>query len=206
MKSAKVYDRAYFDKWYRSRRHAVGQRADLVRQVTFAVAAAEMVLAQPIASVLDLGAGEGRWQPILRRLAPMPPTSASIPASGRCADGARRATSGSGRSISSGTLTSAADTTWWWRSTYCITSARIRCAARRGLDCAAHRRGGVSPDLRAGRRDGGRPPANSSRGPLPPTGGCSRQPGWSSWAWRSGPRNAGRATWPRWSAPPARGF
>ena len=70
MTRPKVYDRAYFDKWYRGRRHAVWQRADLVRQVTFAVAAAEMVLAQPIASVLDLGAGEGRWQPVLRRLRP----------------------------------------------------------------------------------------------------------------------------------------
>ncbi len=70
MTRPKVYDRAYFDKWYRSRRHAVWQRADLVRQVTFAVAAAEMVLAQPIATVLDLGAGEGRWQPVVRRLRP----------------------------------------------------------------------------------------------------------------------------------------
>jgi SAM-dependent methyltransferase len=34
------------------------------------VAAAEYVLARPVRSILDVGAGEGRWQPILRKLRP----------------------------------------------------------------------------------------------------------------------------------------
>jgi SAM-dependent methyltransferase len=38
--------------------------------VRFTLAAAEYVLARPVRSVLDVGAGEGRWQPILRKLRP----------------------------------------------------------------------------------------------------------------------------------------
>jgi len=68
--TAKRYDRAYFDKWYRSRRHAIGSRTDLAREVAFAVAATEVFLARPLRSVLDVGAGEGRWQPALHRIRP----------------------------------------------------------------------------------------------------------------------------------------
>lgn len=67
---AKRFDRAYFDRWYRHPTHRIGTRADLTRLVHFAVAAAEYVLARPIRSVLDVGAGEGRWAPVLRRLRP----------------------------------------------------------------------------------------------------------------------------------------
>ncbi|MBK6495835.1 MAG: class I SAM-dependent methyltransferase [Gemmatimonadetes bacterium] len=66
----KRYDQAYFDRWYRDPAHSVGSRADLVRQVTFAVAVTEQLLCRPIRSVLDAGAGEGRWQPLLHRLRP----------------------------------------------------------------------------------------------------------------------------------------
>jgi 2-polyprenyl-3-methyl-5-hydroxy-6-metoxy-1,4-benzoquinol methylase len=66
----KRYDRAYFDRWYRDRRHAIGTRADLAREVAFAVAAAERVIGRPVRSVLDVGAGEGRWQPVIHRLRP----------------------------------------------------------------------------------------------------------------------------------------
>jgi SAM-dependent methyltransferase len=66
----KRFDNAYFDKWYRHPKHRVGTRADLTRMVRFAVTAAEYVLARPVRSVLDVGAGEGRWQPILRSLRP----------------------------------------------------------------------------------------------------------------------------------------
>lgn len=66
----KKYDQAYFNRWYRDPHHAIGGRADLERQVRLAVAAAEQVLARPVASVLDVGAGEGRWQPVLRALRP----------------------------------------------------------------------------------------------------------------------------------------
>jgi trans-aconitate methyltransferase len=65
---AKRYDRAYFDRWYRDRR--IGSPADLARTVALAVAVTEQVLARPLRSVLDVGAGEGRWQPVLRRLRP----------------------------------------------------------------------------------------------------------------------------------------
>lgn len=64
----KRYDRAYFDQWYRDRR--IGSPADLARTVALAVAVTEQVLARPLRSVLDVGAGEGRWQPVLRRLRP----------------------------------------------------------------------------------------------------------------------------------------
>ena len=68
--AVKRYDRAYFDRWYRDRRHAIGSKADLEREVGFAISAAELVLTRPIRSVLDVGAGEGRWQPVIQRLRP----------------------------------------------------------------------------------------------------------------------------------------
>jgi SAM-dependent methyltransferase len=64
----KSYGRAYFDKWYRERR--IGSPADLSRLVAVAVALTEQLLARPLRSVLDVGAGEGRWQPVLQRLRP----------------------------------------------------------------------------------------------------------------------------------------
>jgi SAM-dependent methyltransferase len=64
----KRYDRAYFDRWYRVRR--IASHADLLRAVALAVALTEQVLARPLQSVLDVGAGEGRWQPALARLRP----------------------------------------------------------------------------------------------------------------------------------------
>ncbi len=66
----KSYDLAYFDRWYRDPRHVERQRAFLRRQVALAVAMTEWVLERPIASVLDLGAGEGRWFRELRRVRP----------------------------------------------------------------------------------------------------------------------------------------
>lgn len=66
----KRYDKAYFDRWYRDSRHAIGTRADLQREVHFALAATEQLLARPVRSVLDVGAGEGRWQPVLNKLRP----------------------------------------------------------------------------------------------------------------------------------------
>jgi SAM-dependent methyltransferase len=66
----KVFDSGYFQKWYRHPDYRVGTAADLARLVRFALTAAEYVLARPVRSVLDVGAGEGRWQPILRKLRP----------------------------------------------------------------------------------------------------------------------------------------
>lgn len=66
--SGKRYDRAYFDRWYRGGGALAG--ADFERQVALAVALAESVIAGPIRRVLDVGAGEGRWYPVLARLRP----------------------------------------------------------------------------------------------------------------------------------------
>jgi 2-polyprenyl-3-methyl-5-hydroxy-6-metoxy-1,4-benzoquinol methylase len=65
----KRYDRAYFDRWYRGADAPKGG-AELCRNVHLAVAVAESVLARPVASVLDVGAGEGRWQPVVHALRP----------------------------------------------------------------------------------------------------------------------------------------
>ena len=68
--NAKRYDRRYFDRWYRNPSRRVKGPAELARKAALAVAAAEAVLGRPLRSVLDVGAGEGRWQPVLQRLRP----------------------------------------------------------------------------------------------------------------------------------------
>jgi SAM-dependent methyltransferase len=67
---SKRYDRAYFDGWYRDSAQSVGSRAALRRNVALAVAVTESILARPLRSVLDVGCGEGRWQPILHEMCP----------------------------------------------------------------------------------------------------------------------------------------
>lgn len=66
----KAYDRAYFDRWYRNERTRVVERHDVERKALLAIAAAEYMLARPVESVLDVGCGEGAWQPVLARLRP----------------------------------------------------------------------------------------------------------------------------------------
>jgi SAM-dependent methyltransferase len=65
----KRYDQHYFDRWYRGRGrvHAAG---DVERKVALAVAAAEYFLRRKLRNVLDVGCGEGAWQPYLRALRP----------------------------------------------------------------------------------------------------------------------------------------
>jgi SAM-dependent methyltransferase len=65
-----VYDRQYFDKWYRNPHHRVKSATELARQVAFVLRAAEWVLARPVRSVLDVGCGEGQWRAALRRHRP----------------------------------------------------------------------------------------------------------------------------------------
>lgn len=67
---SKTYDRAYFDKWYRSADHAVGSPAELRRKVAMAVAQAEYYLGRPIRTVLDVGCGEAPWRAHLKALRP----------------------------------------------------------------------------------------------------------------------------------------
>lgn len=66
----KSYDRAYFDRWYRHERTRVVERQDVERKALLAVAAAEYMLGRPVERVLDVGCGEGAWQPVLARLRP----------------------------------------------------------------------------------------------------------------------------------------
>ena len=66
----KVYDRAYFEKWYRHPRHAVASRAELARKVAMGVAVAEYYLGRRIENVLDVGCGEAPWRAPLLALRP----------------------------------------------------------------------------------------------------------------------------------------
>ena len=66
----KTYDHAYFDKWYRHPRHAVGSREELKRKVAMTVAVAEYYLGRSVRNVLDVGCGEAPWRAPLRALRP----------------------------------------------------------------------------------------------------------------------------------------
>lgn len=66
----KIYDRAYFDKWYRDPRHAVDSPAEVRRKAAMAVAMTEYYLGRPIRNVLDVGCGEGNWRAPVRKLRP----------------------------------------------------------------------------------------------------------------------------------------
>ena len=65
-----TYDRAYFDRWYRSPRTRVFTRAEIERRVRFTIDAAEMLIERPVRRVLDVCCGEGHWQPVMKRLRP----------------------------------------------------------------------------------------------------------------------------------------
>ncbi|GAB1595344.1 class I SAM-dependent DNA methyltransferase [Lysobacter claricitrinus] len=70
---AKHYDRDYFERWYRDpalKRAAIGGAARLSRKVALAVSTAEYWLERPLRSVLDIGCGEGAWQPAVKKLRP----------------------------------------------------------------------------------------------------------------------------------------
>jgi len=68
--STKIYDRAYFDRWYRHSRHAVNTPALLERKAALAIAMAEYYLGRRVNSVLDVGCGEGAWRRPLKTLRP----------------------------------------------------------------------------------------------------------------------------------------
>ncbi len=64
------YDKSYFDKWYRHPKHRVSTPALTRRKAALALAVAEYYLERTVRTVLDVGCGEGQWQPVLARLRP----------------------------------------------------------------------------------------------------------------------------------------
>ncbi len=66
----KRYDRAYFDRWYRDPHNRVGTSADVRRKVAMVLGIAEHLLGARVATVLDIGAGEGAWYPHVHALRP----------------------------------------------------------------------------------------------------------------------------------------
>ncbi len=67
---SKRYDRAYFDRWYRDPRSRMWTRVAVDRKVRMVLGIAEHLLERPVRSVLDIGCGEGSWQPVLKRYRP----------------------------------------------------------------------------------------------------------------------------------------
>lgn len=65
----KAYDKAYFDRWYRSKSRVI-TLASVRRKAQMVVAIAEHLLERPVRSVLDVGCGEGIWMRPLRQLRP----------------------------------------------------------------------------------------------------------------------------------------
>lgn len=68
--TAKNYDQAYFDRWYRDPRQRVKARGETARKVAMVVALAEYYLGRTVTSVLDVGCGEGTWRAPFLRLRP----------------------------------------------------------------------------------------------------------------------------------------
>ena len=66
----KIYDREYFEHWYRHPRARVSTAASLLRKVRMAVGITEFLIGRQIRSVLDVGCGEAPWFPVLRRMRP----------------------------------------------------------------------------------------------------------------------------------------
>ena len=67
--ATKEYDRAYYERWYRSSRRVVTPNATL-RKARLALAAAEFMLGRDVKTVLDVGCGEGLWRRVLKRIRP----------------------------------------------------------------------------------------------------------------------------------------
>jgi len=66
---SKRYDRAYFERWYRSDT-AIVRPEVTQRKAKLALAAAEHMLGGVVRSVLDVGCGEAPWRAILKRVRP----------------------------------------------------------------------------------------------------------------------------------------
>jgi SAM-dependent methyltransferase len=68
--SGKLYDREYFERWYRDSRHAVVHQEVVARRAGLAVAVAEYLLERRIRTVLDVGCGEAPWRALLLDMRP----------------------------------------------------------------------------------------------------------------------------------------
>jgi SAM-dependent methyltransferase len=68
--AGKPYDGAYFRTWYRDPKKRLVRRAEVARKAAMAVSVAEHLIGRKVASVLDVGCGEGAWFPLLRALRP----------------------------------------------------------------------------------------------------------------------------------------
>lgn len=68
MSAGKIYDRAYFDRWYRGA--GIGDARELARKAAMALATAEYHLGRPVRTVLDIGCGEAPWRSALLKLRP----------------------------------------------------------------------------------------------------------------------------------------
>ena len=64
------FNKAYFEKWYRNPRHRVVTPALVARKAQLAVAVAEYYLGRRLRNALDIGCGEGQWQPVLNKMRP----------------------------------------------------------------------------------------------------------------------------------------
>ncbi|MEY4008187.1 MAG: hypothetical protein RLZZ467_1254 [Gemmatimonadota bacterium] len=70
MTAPKVYDEAYFRRWYHDPAQRVITPEAVARKVRLVVGIAESLLERPIRTILDVGCGEGAWRAHLRRLRP----------------------------------------------------------------------------------------------------------------------------------------
>ncbi len=66
---SKIYDRAYYDKWYRGPARVTSFN-ELRRKVTMVMANTEYFLRRPLKNVLDIGCGEAPWFVHLKALRP----------------------------------------------------------------------------------------------------------------------------------------
>lgn len=67
---AATYDAGYFRKWYRDPTTRVHARGTAERRLGLALGVTEYLLERPLASLLDVGCGEGPWQVALRARRP----------------------------------------------------------------------------------------------------------------------------------------
>jgi SAM-dependent methyltransferase len=68
--ASKLYDAAYYARWYHDARTRVTARSLVRRKAALAVAATEHLLERPVRNVLDVGCGEAPWRAALLGLRP----------------------------------------------------------------------------------------------------------------------------------------